>query len=103
MTDDYIKLEELLTPGSDRFYIGYSDYKPGTNFIYSNLGCGILACVCEKITNKYFPEYISVYANEKERICGIAVNRNGYQRLKENASSRKCDVWCDRLCSRDSS
>ena len=57
-TDDYIKLEELLTPGSDRFYIGYSDYKPGTNFIYSNLGCGILACVCEKITGKYFPEYI---------------------------------------------
>ncbi len=57
-TDDYIKLEELLTPGSDRFYVGYSDYKPGTNFIYSNLGCGILACVCEKITGKYFPEYI---------------------------------------------
>ena len=57
-TDDYIKLEELLTPGSSRFYKGYSEYKPGTNFIYSNLGCGILACVCEKITNKYFPEYI---------------------------------------------
>ena len=57
-TNDYIKLEELLTPGSKRFYKGYSEYKPGTNFIYSNLGCGILACVCEKITNKYFPEYI---------------------------------------------
>ena len=57
-TDDFIKLEELLTPGSDRFYKGYSDYKPGTNFIYSNLGCGILACVCEKITGEYFPEYI---------------------------------------------
>ena len=57
-TDDYIELKELLTPGSNRFYKGYSDYKPGTNFIYSNLGCGILACVCEKITGKYFPEYI---------------------------------------------
>ena len=57
-TDDYIKLEELLTPGSNRFYKGYSEFKPGTNFIYSNLGCGILACVCEKITNIYFPEYI---------------------------------------------
>ena len=57
-TDDYIKLEELLTPGSSRFYKGYSKYKPGINFIYSNLGCGILACVCEKVTNKYFPEYI---------------------------------------------
>ena len=57
-TDDFIKLEDLLTPGSNRFYKGYSDYKPGTNFIYSNLGCGILACVCEKMTGKYFPEYI---------------------------------------------
>ena len=57
-TDDYITLKELLTPGNIRFYKGYSDYKPGTNFIYSNLGCGILACVCEKITKKYFPEYI---------------------------------------------
>ena len=57
-TDDYITLKDLLTPGSNHFYKGYSDYKPGTNFIYSNLGCGILACVCEKITNKYFPEYI---------------------------------------------
>ena len=57
-TDDYIPLKELLTPGSKRFYKGFSTNKPGSEFIYSNLGCGILACVCEKITNKYFPDYI---------------------------------------------
>ena len=57
-TDDYIPLQELLTPNSKHFYKGYSDYLPGKNFIYSNLGCGILACVCEKITNRYFPDYI---------------------------------------------
>ena len=57
-TDDFIKLEELLTKGSNHFYKGYSDHAPGSEFIYSNLGCGILACVCEKITNKYFPDYI---------------------------------------------
>lgn len=57
-TDEYIKLEDILTPGNCRYYKTFSDYKPGTNFIYSNLGCGILACVCEKITNKYFTEYI---------------------------------------------
>ena len=57
-TDDFIKLEELLTKGSKHFYKGYSDHAPGSEFIYSNLGCGILACVCEKITNKYFPDYI---------------------------------------------
>lgn len=57
-TDEYIELKELLTPGSKHFYKGYSDYLPGSEFIYSNLGCGILACICEKITNKYFPDYI---------------------------------------------
>lgn len=57
-TDDYIKPNELLTPNSDRFYTGFSDYKPGTNFIYSNFGCGLLACIVEKITGVYFPEYI---------------------------------------------
>ena len=57
-TDDFIKLEELLTKGSKHFYKGYSDHAPGSEFIYSNLGCGILACVCEKITKKYFPDYI---------------------------------------------
>ncbi len=57
-TDDYIELEDLLTPGSERFYKGYSEYKPGSTFIYSNLGCGILACIIERITGKYFPEYI---------------------------------------------
>lgn len=57
-TDDYIELKDLLTPGSKRFYGGYTDFKPGTTFVYSNLGCGILACVCEKITGIYFPEYI---------------------------------------------
>lgn len=57
-TDDYIKPSELLTPGSNRYYTGYSDYEPGTNFIYSNFGCGLLACITEKITGIYFPEYI---------------------------------------------
>jgi CubicO group peptidase (beta-lactamase class C family) len=58
MTEEYIKLDVLLTPGSKNYYKGYSEFAPGTEFIYSNLGCGILACICEKITNKYFPDYI---------------------------------------------
>ena len=57
-TDDFITVESLLTPGSEHFGIGYSNYKPGTNFIYSNFGCGLLDCVCEIITKKYFTEYI---------------------------------------------
>ena len=57
-TDDFIPLKELLSPDSIHYFKGYSDHKPGSEFIYSNLGCGILACVCEKITKKYFPDYI---------------------------------------------
>lgn len=57
-TFDYIKLEELLNPESERYYNAFSDYKPGTTFIYSNLGCGILACICEKVTKVYFTEFI---------------------------------------------
>lgn len=57
-TDDYIKIEELLKPDGARFNKGFTEHKPGTNFLYSNFGCGILACICENITGKYFTEYI---------------------------------------------
>lgn len=57
-TDDYISIEELVNPESKRYCKGFSDYEPGTNFIYSNFGCGILACICEKFTGKYFTDYI---------------------------------------------
>lgn len=57
-TDDFITVESLLTPGSKHYSVGFSEFKPGTNFIYSNFGCGLLACVCEIITKKYFTEYI---------------------------------------------
>ena len=35
-TDDFIQVKSLLTPGDKHYGVGYSDYKPGTNFIYSN-------------------------------------------------------------------
>lgn len=57
-TDDFIKIEDLLTPSSKHFGVGFSNYKPGSNFIYSNFGCGLLACACEIITGKYFTDYI---------------------------------------------
>ena len=52
-TDDYISLQSILEDKDT-----YLDAEPGKNFKYSNLGCGILACVIEKITNTYFPTYI---------------------------------------------
>ena len=52
-TDDYIKLQDILENNES-----FNQTEPGKEFDYSNLGCGILACVIEKITNKYFTEYI---------------------------------------------
>lgn len=52
-TDDYIPLATVLSNDDS-----YLNQEPGKEFKYSNLGCGILACVIEKITNTYFPTYI---------------------------------------------
>ena len=52
-------LQDLLDPNGKYFVKEtYSNYNPGSHFQYSNLGCGILACVVEKVTGKYFTEYI---------------------------------------------
>ena len=58
MTDDFIKLEDILNPSSDRYFDSFSKFLPGENFEYSNLGCGIIACICEKITKMHFRDYI---------------------------------------------
>ena len=52
-TDDYIPLKDILSNKDT-----YLKSKPGKDFMYSNLGCGILACVIEKMTNTFFPDYI---------------------------------------------
>lgn len=55
-----VSLEDLLIPNDSMYYseLTFDKHKPGTNFIYSNFGCGILACIVEKITNEYFTDYI---------------------------------------------
>ncbi|MBR2891264.1 MAG: beta-lactamase family protein [Bacilli bacterium] len=57
-TDDFIPLEDLLNPNRKHYYNTFSNNLPGSNFEYSNFGCGILACVCEKITKIHFRDYI---------------------------------------------
>lgn len=60
--DDYVKLEELFYSSNYFNANTYSKNKPGTVFEYSNLGCGILACLVERITKERFVEVV------KERI-----------------------------------
>lgn len=56
----YVSLQDLLTNEDYEYYTPktYLNYKPGTYFEYSNFGCGILACIVEKVTGKYFTDYI---------------------------------------------
>ena len=57
-TDDFIKIFDLLNPNSKHYYKTFTKSKPGEDFLYSNFGCGILACIIEKVTGIYFPQYI---------------------------------------------
>ena len=52
-------LQDLLDPNGKYFVKEtFSNFIPGSHFQYSNLGCGILACVVEKVSGEYFTEYI---------------------------------------------
>ena len=52
-------LKDLLHP-EGRYYCPetFSKHKPGTKYIYSNFGCGIIACVVEIVSGKYFTDYV---------------------------------------------
>lgn len=53
-------LEDLLIPSDSIFYtpLTYSDYRPGERFIYSNFGCGLMACLIEIASKEYFTDYM---------------------------------------------
>ena len=55
-----VSLEDLLVPNNTPYYstLTYANYKPGSEFCYSNFGCGILACIIEKVSNENYNEYI---------------------------------------------
>ena len=56
----FVSLEDLLNNPDYVYYSPktYLDAEPGTVWNYSNFGCGILACIIEKITNKLFTDYV---------------------------------------------
>lgn len=63
----YISLERLLTDENYEYYTPktFLNEMPGTKFCYCNFGCGILACIIEKVTNQYFTDFI------KERLLNL--------------------------------
>ena len=54
-----VPLETLLNDTTSEYYTKYTygDYKPGTRFCYSNFGTGIMACIIEKASGKWYVEY----------------------------------------------
>lgn len=56
----YVPLKELLTNPNYKYYNPktYLDAAPGEEWRYSNFNCGILACIIESVTGKYFTDYI---------------------------------------------
>ncbi|MCM1260383.1 MAG: beta-lactamase family protein [Prevotella sp.] len=56
----FVDLEQLLTNPGYAYYTSktYLQEKPGTKYCYSNFGCGILACIIEKVTGMYFTDFV---------------------------------------------
>ncbi len=55
-----VKLQDLLTNKEYEYYLDrtFRNVLPGSHFEYSNFGCGILACIIEKVSGMYFSDYI---------------------------------------------
>lgn len=55
------KLEDLLINKDSKYYsdLTFAKYAPGTRFCYSNFGCGILACIIERVTKISYDEYLN--------------------------------------------
>lgn len=55
-----VSLQTLLTDTNSEYYtpLAFGDYKPGTRFCYSNFGCGIMACIIEKVSGELYVDYM---------------------------------------------
>ena len=55
-----VSLKDLLTNPDCEYYtpMTFADYKPGSRWTYSNFGCGIMACIIEKVSGEYYVDYM---------------------------------------------
>ena len=56
----HVPLKEMLTNPNYEYYNpkSFLDAAPGEKWLYSNFGCGILACIIEKVSGKLFTDYV---------------------------------------------
>lgn len=54
-------LKDLLIPNDGPYYtpLTFADYAPGDGFNYSNFGCGIMACIIEKVSGIPFTNFMT--------------------------------------------
>ena len=55
-----VSLKELLTKSQSMYFTPFTfgKYRPGTRWCYSNFGCGIMACLIEKVSGMYYIDYM---------------------------------------------
>ena len=96
----HVPLKEILTNPEYEYYNpkSFLDAAPGEKWLYSNFGCGILACIIEKTAGKLFTDYIkeilldplgidggfrAEQVEKKEKIASLYdFNDTGYKKLR---------------------
>ena len=55
-----VRLKDLLCRSKSIYFTPYTfgKYRPGTRWCYSNFGCGIMACIIEKVSGMYYVDYM---------------------------------------------
>ena len=55
-----VSLKDLLTNPDSPYYtpLTFADYHPGARWCYSNFGCGIMACIIEKVSGELYVDYM---------------------------------------------
>lgn len=55
-----VSLKDLLTNPNCPYYtpLTFGNYQPGSRWCYSNFGCGIMACIIEKVSGETYVEYM---------------------------------------------
>lgn len=62
-----VPLKDLLIPNDSIYYsdLTFSKYRPGEKFIYSNFGCGIMACIIEKVSGMNYDDFMQEHVFSK--------------------------------------
>lgn len=82
-----VSLQDLLTNPECEYYtpLTYGKYHPGTRWCYSNFGCGIMACIIEKVSGETYVEYME---NHVFKPLGIDASFKGARiQKKENIAT----------------